>query len=411
MKPGNFIYALLVFTTFIGEPCLTQSQPDFRYKRNISGVSQEGWYILSMPSDIFQDIDNDFGDLRLYSTSDSDTVESPYLLEVRHDEVTTETIHLPLFNQSTKDGVSYLTFELKRAQKVNHIDLLFEELNYFGYVTIQGSNDQREWFEVVKDHRIVSVKNGGTDYVLSAVDFPLTDYRYLRAAVTADVPLTLKNASFQLNKTRKGVYHDIPLNWEMRTDKKTRMSFVDITFSGYVPVSSISVKTDTAADYYRSMEVQYLRDSTKTEKGWIKYYHTLYEGHLTSFTPNEFNFGWKTAAEIRLVIRDNDNSPLSISSISAAGPEVQLVSYLKPGVNFLLYGAEKVRSPSYDLAYFENKIPTDLLSGKVGPAEILVAEGPAASPLFENKLWLWGLIAVMIAGLGFFTIKMMKARS
>ncbi|MEX1241157.1 MAG: DUF3999 family protein [Cyclobacteriaceae bacterium] len=405
MKRSDLIF---VFLVLVSGHCL--AQPQFRYKRSIGGVEKEGWYVLSLPSDIFKDISGDFSDLRLYSTSDHDTLELPYLLQVRHDEVTRDTVQLPLFNKSTKNGVLYLTFELKNSQRVNYIDLQFEELNYFGYVTIEGSNDQREWFEIVKDHRIVSVRNGGGDYTLSTVSFSLTDYRYLRAAVRADVPLTFKTTSFQLNKTDKGVYRDIPLTWKMRTDRKTRTSFVDIQLSSYVPISSISVETDSAADYYRSLQIEYLRDSAQTEKRWVKYYGPLYEGHLTSFTLNEFDFKWVPAKEIRLVIRDNDNAALPIREITAAGPDVQIVSYLRPGENFLFYGADAVRSPSYDLAWFENKIPAEPMVTEIGPPQQLIADGPRASALFENKVWLWSLIGVMIVGLGFFTIKMMKAR-
>jgi hypothetical protein len=406
MKRSDLIFVFLVLVC--GH---SLAQPQFRYKRSIGGVEKEGWYVLSLPSDIFKDIARDFSDLRLYSTSDHDTLELPYLLQVRHDEVTRDTVQLPLFNKSTRNGVLYLTFELKNSQRVNYIDLQFEELNYFGYATIEGSSDQREWFEIVKDHRIVSVRNGGGDYTLSTVSFPLTDYRYLRVAVRADVPLTFKTTSFQLNKTDKGVYRDIPLTWNMRTDKKTRTSFVDIQLRSYVPISSISVETDSAADYYRSLQIQHLRDSAQTEKGWVKYYGPLYEGHLTSFTLNEFDFKWEMAKEIRLVIRDNDNAALPIRAITAAGPDVQIVSYLKPGQNFMFYGADAMRSPSYDLAWFENKIPTEPMVTEIGPPQQLIADRPRASALFENKVWLWSLMGVMIVGLGFFTIKMMKARS
>src|SRR5688572_26057786 len=136
MKRSELIYVLLVL---LSGHCV--AQPQFRYKRSVSGVEKEGWYALTLPSDIFRNIADDFGDLRLYSATEEDTLEVPYVLQVRHDEVTRETVHLPLFNESRKDGALYLTFELKNSQKVNYLSLQFEEANYFGYVTIEGSND------------------------------------------------------------------------------------------------------------------------------------------------------------------------------------------------------------------------------------------------------------------------------
>lgn len=403
MKRSSYILILL---TFIALPGLGQTS--FRYKRNIDGVKEAGWYALLLPSGIFKNLNDDLGDVRLYSLEGKDTVELPYLIDIRHDEATRKEVQLPVFNKSTKDGELFVTFALQPAQKVNSIALEFDQLNYFAFVTLEGSDDKTQWYEIVRDRRIVSIRNEKGDYALSDITFPLTDYRFLRVRIKSDILLTFRRATFQYHDVKRGVYQDVPLSWKMQQDKRTRQSFVNIKLDELVPVSSIDVKADSTRDYYRRFRIEYVRDSTRTDKGWLKYYSPLYEGYLTSFKPNVFDFDWQVAGEIRLVITDQDNAPLKIREVAAKGPEVRVISWLKPGMNMMLYGVQALRAPSYDLAYFENKIPDAPLRASLSPEEKLTPDHPAAKPLFENKLWLWSIMLVMIAGLGFFTLKMMK---
>jgi hypothetical protein len=178
-----------------------------------------------------------------------------------------------------------------------------------------------------------------------------------------------------------------------------------------MPVTSISIRANQATDHYRAFRLDYVRDSSRTDKGWIKSYETIYEGDLTSYSPNEFSFGQILAREMRLVINDRDNQPLTIGVVAASGPLVKVISFLKPGKNFMLYGSGGAQRPSYDLTYFENKIPDNPPTAMLGSAVTINAERASGGALFESRVWLWALMVAMIAGLGFYTIRMMKSSS
>lgn len=75
----------------------------------------------------------------------------------------------------------------------------------------------------------------------------------------------------------------------------------------------------------------------------------------------------------------------------------------------MFYGNEKTQAPNYEIEKFESKIPENLNSVNIGSEQ----KNPAYSikiekPLFENKVWLWALMAVIIALLGWFSFKMLK---
>lgn len=405
MKRHNFLILLMMVC---GVHCFAQTS--FRYKRPITGVQGEGWYNVILPADIFSHLNRGLSDLRVYSVTGADTVEIPYLMEVLDDDVVLEEVHLPLLNKSFRDGELFLTVEPDPAQGINHLKLNFDQSDFFAFVTLEGSDDRREWFEIVNDKRMVSLGKNGTRYALSSLDFPLTNYRYLRVRVRSDKKLSLRSASFARHEVRAGKHRQIPSRWEMETDKKARRSYVHIKLDDYVPVDRVHVYTDSTLDYYRSFNIGYVSDSAQSDKGWIKYYNEVFDGHLTSYRPNVFSFPHALTREIRLVIHDRDNAPLGIRDISVQGPEVRLVARFSPGNNFMMYGADHVSSPVYDLVHFDNKIPDDAAQATLGPETILAPAGAPSTPLLQNRLWLWSVMVVVIGLLGFFTIKMMKGR-
>lgn len=385
------------------------AQESFRFKRNIDGIQGEGWHKVTLPADIFAQLNRDLSDLRIFALKGSDTLEIPFILDVQANVETTNKVTLPVLNKSYSDGALYLMFELNPSQPVNYLDLDFAERNYFGRVSLQGSDDRKGWFDIITDQRIVSVDKESGNYKLSRIDFPRTDFRFLRVRVQADVPLTFESVSFRHNEIRKGDLRDMPLEWNSREEEKSNQTIVNIRLRDYAPVSFIDLKADSVRDYYRPMRIECVSDSFKTDKGWTKSYETLYEGNLTSFRPNNFTFPWQLAREIRMVVTNFDDEPITIREISVAGPKVNLVAKLDQGNNFVLYGRNDLRPPSYDLAFFNSSIPDSLATANLGSAEALTIP-ESGEALFENKLWLWTIMAVMIVGLGFFTFRMMKGR-
>ena len=183
--------------------------------KKTSRVERQGWHAMTLPPDIFRQLNTDFSDIRIFHIKRSDTLEVPYVLDVQGNVETTDIVSLPVLNKSYGDDALYLMFELNPSQQVNHLQLDFAERNYFGRVTLQGSDNRHQWFDIISDQRIVSVhKAQGDDYTLSRIDFPLTNYRFLRVRVEADVPLTFQGVSFHHNQVRKGNFRNMPLTWQ-----------------------------------------------------------------------------------------------------------------------------------------------------------------------------------------------------
>lgn len=407
MKFSNIV--TLLFTA-ASSFCFAQ-QASFHHKRKLDAITQAGWYTITLPPDIFAHTQREFSDLRLFSFEGKDTTEIPYVLTIRETETEKTEIDLPVINQSKKGGILFLGFELSPGQKVNYIDLAFEESNFFGIVKIEGSQDKKEWFEIADEERIFSIQNNYEQYENGVVSFPLTDYRHLRVSVKSDTPLKFQRASFINQEVREGTFENIPLVWKKEDDKKAKQTVVTVKLEHYRPISNLTIEFADDRDFYRSANIAYLTDSLQTQKGWIKNYTPAYSGYVTSFYANTFDLGFLLTNEVRLIIYNYDNAPLTIKSITASGAAVELKASLTPQDTYLFYGNPVESRPSYDIDYFKAKIPALAPGIGLGPEENIAASDVKVEALFENKFWLWAIMLTVIAVLGFFTLRMMKGKA
>ncbi len=328
-----------------------------------------------------------------------------------NDEISEGVMSLQVLNKSTKDGKLFSTFKLDKDQSVNYLDLDFEEKNFNAYVKFEGSNDQKEWFELVNRQRILSIQNQDLDFESLSLNFPLTNYHFLRATISSDKKLTFNEATFRKKEITKGKFLNIKPITKLTQDKKNKQTISEITFPEYQPVSKLSININQEGDYYRSFSLEVLRDSSQSpNKAWQYYYEPVFSGVLTSIEFNKFEFDAITAKKLKLTVNNADNAPLKIDGINFDGPRVELLTKLNPGENFLFYGNSLINAPSYDLVHFENQIPDSLSIIQLEKEEKLSPEKEKVSPLLENKIWLWIAMGAIIALLGFATLRMMSKK-
>ncbi|MGF1557805.1 MAG: DUF3999 domain-containing protein, partial [Flavobacteriaceae bacterium] len=179
-----------------------------------------------------------------------------------------------------------------------------------------------------------------------------------------------------------------------------------------IPLSYLKINVSDAIDYYRPVSIAYIRDSVHTEKGWKYNYHHLTSGIMTSLEKNEFHFESTLVKQLRITLQNQDNQALTIENVEPKGYVHELVTRLNtPATYCLAFGKINDKVPSYDIAKVTTNIPENLTALQMGPVqEIQKKETDKAAPLFENKLWLWAVMIVIILILGWFTLTMMRNR-
>jgi hypothetical protein len=383
----------------------------FKYKRNITGIHTV-WHKMALPDDLYKKANAGFEDLRIFGINGKDTIEVPYLLKQRADKVITNDITFKQINQSTNANGYYYTFQSPEVNLINQIKLAFKQENFDWKVNLEGSNDNKEWFSILTAYRILSIKNNDTDYQFTTLNFPDAIYQYFRLAVKSTVQPELLEAKVSKTDTIKGTYQEIKYqSFDLKNDVSKKETVIDVTLSNPVPLSYLSVNAQSDFDFYRSIKIEYATDSFKTDKGIQYNYANLYEGTISSLEKPVFNFANTITSRLKITIQNNDNKPLRLSGLQLKGNIYEIIArFDEPKDEYALYyGNEKATSPVYEIEKFESKIPGNLTNVTIGAEQ----KNPAYSiktekPLFENKAWLWVLMALIIVLLGWFSFKMLR---
>jgi len=405
LKTNIFI---LLFACFATANAQTNA---YKFKREITGVNSL-WHSMKLPDGLYKNANAGFEDLRIFGIKGKDTMEVPYLLKQRADQIISKEIDFKPVNESANANGYYYTFELKNVTEINQINLAFKEANFNWDVTLEGSNSNSEWFTILKDYRILSIKNKDTDYQFTKLSFPDSKYQYLRLMIKSPVKPGLLEALINKTDTVKGTYQDVKYKiFELKNNTVDKETVIDVALENPVPLSYLKLNAQSHFDFYRPIKIEYATDSFKTEKGMQYNYAPLFEGTISSLEKSEFNFQNTIASKLKITIQNNDNKPLRLNGLALKGNLYEIIArFDNPTLTYALYyGNENVTAPSYEIEKFENEIPSILTAVTIGNQK----ENPAYSikiekPLFENKTWLWALMAVIIALLGWFSYKMLK---
>lgn len=403
------ISILLVF--LLGHGIAQAQTSSYKFKRDISGVNSI-WHSIKLPEQLYAAENNGFQDLRIFGVNGKDTTEVPYLLKQRVDQFISKEVDFKIINKSSDLGLYYFTFQANAATTINQINLSFKQSNFDWQATLEGSNDNLKWFSILKDYRILSIKNNDTDYQFTKLSFPDSKYQYFRMVLKSPVQPELLEAKIFKTDTINGTYQDVKYKaYNLYNDAKAKETVITVDLTRLMPVSNLKIDVNNDFDFYRSFKIEYATDSVKTEKGMQYYYAELYNGTLSSLEPSTFNFPNTIASRLKITIQNNDNRPLSISGLELKGNIFELVArFDNPTLNYALYyGNNTVAAPNYELEKFESKIPSVIAALTIGKEQ----QNPAYAekiekPLFENKAWLWVLMAVIIALLGWFSFKMLR---
>jgi len=383
----------------------------YSYKRALTGITEQ-WHKITLPNEIFGKALPNMNDIRIFGiTAGNDTVEAPYLLRLTTEKITEGAIAFKTLNASYNNKGYYFTFENPAIASVNQIKLDFKQQNFDWRIKLEGSQNQDEWFTIVDDYRIVSIKNDLTDFTFTTLNFPGSKYRFFRLFINSREKPELSGAGIVQNEITAGTYRDYPVSkLELKENKEMKQTEMDIVLPMPVPVSYVKLKVKGSFDYYRPVTIKYLADSFKTEQGWKYNYVTLTSGILNSIEENEFKFISTNVQRLKIFIQNQNNAPLTMDSIQVKGYVHELVvRFTEKADYFMAYGNNNAVKPQYDIDRFTEKIPATLTAIALGSEGAIEKQKlPVTEPLFKNKAWLWAIMVFIILLLGWFSVKMMK---
>lgn len=385
----------------------------YNYKRELKDTLSL-WNKIILSEAIYEKVSPNLYDIRIYGITESnDTIEASSILKLKKEKTIRTNVNFNLLNISQNEEGYYFTFEVPTEDAINELKLNFTQQNFDWKINLEGSQNQQEWFTIVNNSRILSIKNSETDYQFTKVTFPNSKYRFFRLLIKSKEKPNLSKAKIANYKTNKGNFNNYAVkNLKTIQQKKQKRTQLEIDLKSTVPVSSIKINVKETFDYYRPITIEYLTDSIKTEQGWIYDYEFLTSGTLNSIEENEFNFKSTILKKVKISISNYDNEPLTIDAVNAKGYVHELIVRItKPATYYLSYGNKNALKSNYDIERFTSKIPKKLIAVNLGNEQFIdKKDSLKIEPLFSNKNWLWAVMALIIILLGWFSLKMMKSK-
>ena len=182
MKKSSLVVIILLLNTFVFGQISS-----YNYKRPITGITNE-WHSIQLPDPIFEKVGSSFNDIRIYGiTNQSDTVEAPYFISTKKEKVIVENVEFELINSVKNSNGYFYTLKMKKGEIINSINLDFGVDNYDWNIRLEGSHDEKNWFTVVDNYRILSINTEFTRYSYNHVSFPKASYTFYRVFVPSKV--------------------------------------------------------------------------------------------------------------------------------------------------------------------------------------------------------------------------------
>jgi hypothetical protein len=405
----NRIIVSLCFFGFLMQTSSAQIQ-DYSNKRKLD-ASTAMWHRIKIPQDMYGKFSSDFSDVRVYGVGKKqDTIQVPYIVNSSARKVSESQIPFEIINKSSKDGVYYYTLSLNALKIANHIHLDFGNPNFEYKVDLEGSSDNNEWYSVLKDYRLLSIKNSITNYTFSDLYFPDAQYTYYRIAINSKKDPKLIKAEISINSEETGDYYTTEVS-SFQDSSVGNQSIYYFSTSNKLIVSHLKVFTADTLDYYRHFTLDIIINDTNQKVPNINNAKQIASGYLSSLGQNSFTAKQAIGQYYRLTIDNQDNEAISISKIDLFSLEHTLtVRFTQPADYYLVYGNVNASAPNYDISYFKDRLPENTTFLSLGKEEEIVKKNPLkeSSPLFSNKMWLWVIIVLVIGLLGWFTLKMMQ---
>ena len=409
---------------FLGISALGFAQKnDFSFKRAIKPNPATEWNKIEIPLPMYEKLNQNLSDIRIYQLLGKDSLEVPYLLSKTQfaslENETTEYIDFKILNQTkTADGY-YFTLESPITADIEEIDLHFSNQNFDWKITLEGSHDQKQWFSILENYRILSIQNSKTDYNFQLLAFEKTNYKFYRIFIPSKETPILQRASMQEKFTPKIEFNKLLINnIKLTNSTKDKNSVITFSLPYKIPIYSLILNIEKNDAFSRPIEIKYLTDSIKTEKGWVKNYETFYYGKIIYYGAKDLDFSFSNndviwAKDFQIIIENQDNAPITVKFVNAVSPKYFI--YFKPKNEETyspFYGNKKSSLPEYDLKLIEDKVfKLSKSDASLSDEEKLPKkEKPTKEPLFKNKGWLWGVMILIICILGFFSYRMLSTK-
>lgn len=389
---------------------------------------------IPLDAQVYNSAKEDLGDLRVLGPKDE---ECPYAITVQNEVKKEQKLESNVISKQITPTDSVIVVELKEPLKpFNGLKVIPESNNFARKITVEGSNDNKNW-EIIRKGMIVysfafqmAYKSfeqytneiyegygfGKYSEENLAFQFPESSFKFVRVTVPHDKdkePVELKNLEiFKIVKVdaEEESHNSSLIKIQPDAENKSIENIVDFKYKN-IPLSRIDINTDQS-NFFRKVEVAGSND--------LKEWKNLASGIIFSISIGEeterntkINIGNAKCRYIKIKVFNGDNKAIKITSVKGYGLKKYLVIMPERSIQYkLLYGNPGAKEVSYDLnAVIRGKTIDSFGKGTLDNE----VRNDRYEPSKERKPWtedkpyiLWTAMCIIIFGMIFLGSQVIK---
>ena len=377
-----------------------ESLTAWQYYQQITDVPEMDLVAIDLPLEVLAGGRTDLADLRLY---DANNREIPYALRIWREIHESDAFEAQEINRGERDGAAEVTLDLGASPlQHNEVEISTAGDGFRRMVTVEGSRDGEEWLTLARNAAIFRFSAQGRGVDERSVEYPQSDYRFVRVRVEADRQIESQAPQIESVTVRQltrseGMEQTFNAGVEIREagrDQGRPASIYRIDLYGRIPLHGF---------YLQIAEASFSRPYRLETDGEDGQRVTLASGTLKSQAESgsdevKLRFSEQHASRLRLTIIDDRNPPVSIYgglAVSAAR-QVYFAGGNVSAPLRLYYGNPDAQPPYYDLdATVPRTPPNTILPTFLGGQQSNPDYLPPEAPLTERAPW--AIYAVLAA--------------
>jgi hypothetical protein len=382
-----------------------QSAAQFHYRALPDSVKETGFYSIAVTPELSSYLKPDLSDLRII---DEKKQWVPFIIDYPYLKSPPEffLFHNMTFQKTNSESKTILIIENSTKKELTNFIVELKNAAAQRTGSLSGSDNNKNWF-VILDSLVLHESSGsGSTTHEQRINFPASAYKYFKLTINNDKKEALnilKAMSSRLawGDSIKPIFKNPEPFFSQKNDGK--YSVITIAFSRPYQISEIQIHFSSSQLYKRNAKM-FAAINENLATTWHS--NSFSEMLISSDNFSGYSFPTIKTDTLYLLIENGDNPPLKIFSISTGVINRNIIAQLEKNKTYtLLLDNPQATAPVYDLQNFKDRITSPSV---LAIKEISKLDQPKMAPAKKqiSRQWIWPVIILVTALLGFLTWKL-----
>lgn len=393
----------LIFSILVG---FSSAQ---NYQGKINKVAENGLHQVLLNPEIRSVSQNNLDFVRIF---DSKNNEVPYVFyEGKSSNSSSKNFNI-ISKTAVPNVATSIIISNENALNIDHLTLKIANTDVDKKYNISGSNDQKEWFGLVINQKVIGLNDAGENFVERAFAFPLNNYKFLKIDFIDknSLPINILGASLEESLSVAQSKTELQnFKQKIEMDKKLKQTKITITFQNPQVIDGIGF--DILLPTYFLRDARILLNKTRVYKKTTENYtEVISPFQLNSKSKNRFDVQIFLAKEFIIEIDNQDNPALDIMKIHLFQKPISILTDLKANENYTLKIDSTWSAPQYDLVNSGIDVNQNYPVATISKLEkIEQSKSKETSKTFwQTPLFMWICIVLAVAIIGYFAVGLVK---